>query len=240
MTQRMNLEGRKIRFQFLSVLSHELKTPLNTVEGYLRMMQEKKAGEYIADYLEMIDRSLFRIQSMRNLIMDMLDLTRLESGKKNRVVEPVVLGEIARLSIDAFQAMSIQKSVEIYLNCPQKVSVKADKKEMEIVFNNLISNAIKYNKDGGRVDVNIGMEQNLVVIRISDTGIGMKPEDMTNLFEDFVRIKTEETRDISGSGLGLSIVKKILDVYGATIHVQSKPKEGSTFSIFFPVETKYL
>jgi len=240
MTQRMNLEGRKIRFQFLSVLSHELKTPLNTVEGYLRMMQEKKAGEYIADYLEMIDRSLFRIQSMRNLIMDMLDLTRLESGKKNRVVEPVVLGEIARLSIDAFQAMSIQKSVEIYLNCPQKVSVKADKKEMEIVFNNLISNAIKYNKNGGRVDVNIGMEQNLVVIRISDTGIGMKPEDMTNLFEDFVRIKTEETRDISGSGLGLSIVKKILDVYGATIHVQSKPKEGSTFSIFFPVETKYL
>lgn len=240
MTQRMNLEGRKIRFQFLSVLSHELKTPLNTVEGYLRMMQEKKAGEYIADYLEMIDRSLFRIQSMRNLIMDMLDLTRLESGKKNRVVEPVVLGEIARLSIDAFQAMSIQKSVEIYLNCPQKVSVKADKKEMEIVFNNLISNAIKYNKDGGRVDVNIGMEQNLVVIRISDTGIGMKPEDMTNLFEDFVRIKTEETRDISGSGLGLSIVKKILDVYGATIQVQSKPKEGSTFSIFFPVDSKYL
>ena len=237
MTQKMNLEGRLVRFQFLSVLSHELKAPLNTVEGYLRMMQEKKSGEYIADYMEMIDRSLFRIQGMRNLIMDMLDLTRLESGKKSRVIELVKISEIARLSMDAFQPMSIQKSVEIYLNCQQEVTIMADKKEIEIALNNLISNAIKYNKDGGRVDVSIGIENNHAIIKVSDTGIGMKPEDVNRLFEDFVRIRTDETRDISGSGLGLSIVKKILDVYGATIQVESQPGEGSSFSIIFP-ETK--
>ena len=239
MTRKMNLEGRQVRFQFLSVLSHELKAPLNTVEGYLRMMQEKKSGEFIADYLEMIDRSLFRIQGMRNLIMDMLDLTRLESGKKSRAIEPVKISEIARLSIDAFQPMSIQKSVEMYLNCQQEAIIMADKKEIEIALNNLISNAIKYNKDGGRVDVNIGIENNHAIIKVSDTGIGMRPEDVNRLFEDFVRIRTDETRDISGSGLGLSIVKKILDVYGATIQVESQPGEGSSFSIIFPEIKSY-
>lgn len=239
MTQKMNLEGRQVRFQFLSVLSHELKAPLNTVEGYLRMMQEKKSGEFIADYLEMIDRSLFRIQGMRNLIMDMLDLTRLESGKKSRAIEPVKISEIARLSMDAFQPMSIQKSVEMYLNCQQEAIIMADKKEIEIALNNLISNAIKYNKDGGRVDVNIGIENNHAIIKVSDTGIGMRPEDVNRLFEDFVRIRTDETRDISGSGLGLSIVKKILDVYGATIQVESQPGEGSSFSIIFPEIKSY-
>jgi len=239
MTRKMNLEGRQVRFQFLSVLSHELKAPLNTVEGYLRMMQEKKSGEFIADYLEMIDRSLFRIQGMRNLIMDMLDLTRLESGKKSRAIEPVKISEIARLSMDAFQPMSIQKSVEMYLNCQQEAIIMADKKEIEIALNNLISNAIKYNKDGGRVDVNIGIENNHAIIKVSDTGIGMRPEDVNRLFEDFVRIRTDETRDISGSGLGLSIVKKILDVYGATIQVESQPGEGSSFSIIFPEIKSY-
>ncbi|HSV87080.1 MAG TPA: ATP-binding protein [Bacteroidales bacterium] len=236
MTQKMNLEGRHARFQFLSVLSHELKAPINAIEGYLKMMQEKKAGEYISGYMEMIDRALMRLQSMRNLILDMLDLTRIESGKKSRFVEPILLCEIAQQCIDTFQPLSIQKGIEIYLNCVQEIMVNSDKKEMEIVFNNLISNAIKYNKEGGRVDVNLGVEQNNAVIKVTDTGIGMKPDDLGKLFEDFVRIKSEETRHISGSGLGLSIVKKILDFYGAIIQVDSTPGEGSSFVIYFPMK----
>jgi len=236
MTQKMNLQDRQAKFQFLSVLSHELKAPINTVEGYLKMMHEKKSGEYISSYMEMIDRSLLRLQGMRNLILDLLDLTRIETGKKSRLIEPVVLSEIAKQAIEVIQPLGIQKGIEIYLNCVQQVEVHSDRKEMEIVFNNLISNAIKYNKEGGRVDINIGIEQHNAVIKVSDTGIGMKPEDVEKLFEDFVRIKSKETMHISGSGLGLSIVKKILDSYGATIQVISAPGEGSSFIVHFPLQ----
>lgn len=236
MTQKLNVEGRQIRFQFLSVLSHELKSPLNAIEGYLKMMQEKKAGELINDYNEMIDRSLFRIQGMRNLILDMLDFTRIESGKKSRNIEPIMLCEVAQQCIDSFQPLSIQKGIDIYLNCGTKVPLKADRREIEIVLNNLISNAIKYNKEGGRVDMSLGIEGNNAIVRVDDTGIGMKPEDVEKLFEDFVRIKTEETKNISGSGLGLSIVRKILDMYDARISVESNPGQGSSFTIYFPME----
>lgn len=236
MTSKLNIEGRQVRFQFLSVLSHELKSPLNAIEGYLRMMQEKKAGEQLQDYMEMIDRAMFRIQGMRNLIMDMLDFTRIESGKKSRNLEQLRLCEIVQQSIDSFQPLSIQKDVDVYMNCSREINILADRHEMEIVFNNLISNAIKYNIKGGRVDVNLTQEDKKIVVSVEDTGIGMKKEDTGKLFEDFVRIKSEQTKNISGSGLGLSIVKKILDMYQADIVVESAPGKGSSFIVSFREE----
>ncbi len=233
MTKKLNTEGRQVRFQFLSVLSHELKSPLNAIEGYLKMMQEKKYGEQITEYMEMIDRSLHRLQGMRNLIMDMLDFTRIESGKKKRKIEPVSLCEIIQYSIEAFQPLAIQKDVDVYLNCNEKITLDADRQELEIVCNNLISNAVKYNKVGGRVDIDLKKDNGRGIMAVSDTGIGMEPEDTKRLFEDFVRIKSKETKDISGSGLGLSIVKKVLDLYGASVSVDSQPGEGSCFTVVF-------
>jgi two-component system, sensor histidine kinase and response regulator len=233
MTTQLRTEGKQIRFQFLSVLSHELKSPLNAVEGYLGMMQEKKAGENIQDYMEMIDRAMFRIQGMRNLILDMLDFTRIESGKKARTIEPLLLCEVAQQCIDSFQPLSIQKDVDVYLNCSKKIEMEADRQELEIVLNNLISNAIKYNVKGGRVDVNLHRDEKSVTMEVEDTGIGMKQEDMDKLFGDFVRIRSEQTKNISGSGLGLSIVKKILELYQADIQVESNPGKGSSFKVTF-------
>jgi two-component system, sensor histidine kinase and response regulator len=236
MTTKLKTEGKQIRFQFLSVLSHELKSPINAVEGYLRLMQEKKNGELIHDYMEMIDRALFRIQGMRNLILDMLDFTKIESGKKNRSIEPLNLSELTQQCIDAFQPLSIHKDVDIYLSCSEKILLHADKQEIEIVLNNLLSNAIKYNKQGGRVDVMLRKDEQQVIIVVEDTGIGMKAEDINRLFKDFVRIKSDKTKNISGSGLGLSIVKKILDMYGAKISVSSMPDKGSSFTLCFNEE----
>ncbi len=234
MTEKLNVEGRQVRFQFLSVLSHELKAPLNAVEGYLEMMQEKKFGDSLGKYDEIVDRSLFRIQGMRNLILDMLDFTRIESGKKSRKIEPLHLCEIVQHCIDSFQPLSIQKDVDVYLNCSEKTPLKADRQEMEIVVNNLVSNAIKYNKQGGRVDINLRKDNGHIQLSVEDTGIGMKKEDIDKLFEDFVRIRSEDTKNISGSGLGLSIVKRLLNLYDATIHVESQPGKGSSFAITFP------
>lgn len=231
MTEKMNVEGKQIRFQFLSLLSHELKSPINAVEGYLKMMKDKSNGDHIDNYMEMIDRSLFRIQGMRSLIFDLLDFTRIESGKKKRNIKKTNLKEVAQQCVDILQPLSIQRDVDVYLNCPDDVELNADRQEIEIIFNNLISNAIKYNKKGGRVDISIKKENGSIIISVVDTGIGMNPEDKEKLFKDFVRIKTDKTKNISGSGLGLSIVKKIANLYGAKIEVDSKPGEGSVFTV---------
>ncbi|MFP4288073.1 MAG: sensor histidine kinase [Bacteroidales bacterium] len=234
MTQKLQAEGKHIRFQFLSVLSHELKSPINAVEGYLKLMESKRNGDNINDYKDMIQRSLARIHDMRNLILDLLDFTRIESGKKQRNIKPIVLCEIATQAIDLIQPLCIQKDIDIHLNCNRQVYIKADKQEIEIILNNLLSNAVKYNKNGGRIDVNIMQENDQVILSVVDTGIGMHEEDIERLFEDFVRIKSEQTKNISGTGLGLSIVKKIVDLYDAKIIVESIPGEGSTFTIKFP------
>ncbi|MDP4266344.1 MAG: hybrid sensor histidine kinase/response regulator [Bacteroidota bacterium] len=232
MTKKMSYEGKQIRFQFLSVLSHELKAPLNAIEGYLRLMQQGTAGDKIENYQEMIERSLVRVDGMRSLILDMLDLTKIESGKKGRELKIVNLYDIARTSVDTLLPFSIQKDVDVYLNSPKIIEIKADPQEMEIIFNNLLSNAIKYNKKGGRVDFKIQYEENQVVINVQDTGIGMTQAEQSRLFNDFVRIKNEQTKGISGTGLGLSIVKKLVDLYNGKIEVKAMPGQGSSFTIF--------
>lgn len=234
MTRKMNKEGRQIRFQFLSVLSHEMKTPLNAIEGYLRMMQDRQAGNDLQDYEKIIERSLLRVKGMRNLIMDLLDLTKIESGKKKRAVVPVNLTEIAKLSIDTMGPVSIQKDVKIYLRSPERVMFEADKEEIEIIFNNLLSNAIKYNIEGGKVDFIIEEMGGKIMVIIKDTGIGMGEDEIPRLFDEFVRIKNEQTKNITGSGLGLSIVKKLIRLYNGEIKVESKPGEGSTFTLELP------
>ncbi len=234
MTQKLNKEGKHIRFQFLSILSHELKAPLNGIEGYLKIIRERQMGNDVGAYTEMIDRSLERIKGMRFLILDLLDLTRIDAPKPNKDYQDVKLNEIARNSIDTLRPYAIQRDVNVYLNANEVVFYHSDPNEMQIIFNNLISNAVKYNKDGGRVDCNIKSDKENVYIYIADTGIGISEENMNTIFNDFVRVKSPETRNISGSGLGLSIVKKLVDVYKGSIDVKSKPGEGSIFSITLP------
>jgi len=236
MTKQLNTAGKQIRFQFLSVLSHELKSPINAIEGYLNIMEERQVGNNLDDYEMMIQRSLERIRGMRQLIMDMLDLTRLESGKKSRDVKKIDLVELLRLSKDTMSPMAIQKNVKIIFNTElNEMFFIADQQEIEIIFNNLISNAVKYNKDNGEVNCTLTEEENSVIISVSDTGIGMSEEDLSKLFHDFVRIKNEKTKSISGSGLGLSIMKKIVEeVYNGTVSVKSSVDVGSIFTVILP------
>jgi len=233
-TRKLTQEGKQIRYQFLSVLSHELKAPLNALEGYLRMMQNKEAGDSIDDYANHIDRSLQRIQGMRNLIMDLLDFTKIRLEKKEGRIIKVNLAEVASGAIFAVRPYAIQREVSINLDIKSETIIMADPADMEIIFNNLISNAVKYNKVGGRVDITIDTTGSEAVIIVADTGIGIKKSDTENLFTEFVRIKNEKTKDISGSGLGLSIVRKVVELYFGTIQVDSTPDIGTVFTVRIP------
>jgi two-component system, sensor histidine kinase and response regulator len=233
-THKLKQEGKRIRYQFLSVLSHELKAPLNAIEGYLRMMQEKQAGDRIEDYTEPIDRSLQRIQGMRNLIMDLLDFTKIRLERKEEKIQEVDLAEIASGAIVTVQPYAIQMDVNIKLDVRSEVIIMADPSDIEIVFNNLVSNAVKYNKVGGNAEIIIDSSDSEAIIVFSDTGIGINKTDTENLFTEFVRIRNEKTRNISGSGLGLSIVKKVIELYNGSIKVESTPEVGSVFTIRLP------
>jgi signal transduction histidine kinase len=237
MTRKLHREGKQVRFEFLTMLSHELKAPLNAIEGYLRMMQEKQLGESLDDYQEIIDRSLSRIQSMRNLIMDLLDLTRVESGKRERDLQDIDLTLVARLVVETMMPMAIQRDVSITLESDEPVVIKADADDMEILLNNLISNAIKYNVEGGWVKCQFSKTPTYATCTVSDSGVGISADDIPKLFHEFTRIKNPLNRNVSGSGLGLSIVKKIADQYGAEVKVESALGKGSTFTLQFPLAT---
>jgi signal transduction histidine kinase len=231
MTQTLNNTGKQIRFQFLSVLSHELKAPLNAIDGYLKMIKERQFGNSVDAYEEMLDRSMERIKGMRQLILDLLDLTKIETGKATQKLEMVNIRKVVQMSVDTIRPYAIQKDVDLYINSRENIEMRSDAGEIEIIMNNLISNAVKYNKTGGRVDIFLEKKDGILRITVSDTGIGLKNEDKEKIFDDFVRIKSSQTREVTGSGLGLSIVKKIVDMYHGTIDVQSEPDKGTTFII---------
>ncbi|MCK9424370.1 MAG: hybrid sensor histidine kinase/response regulator [Bacteroidales bacterium] len=236
MTNKLQDTGKQIRFTFLSVLSHELKAPLNAIEGYLKMIKERQMGPNVEDYDVMIDRSFERIKGMRNLILDLLDLTRVESGKAKRDIVDVDMVQIAHTAMDTMRPYAIQRDVKLQLTEVGPLIIHADPEEMEIIFNNLISNAIKYNKEGGNVECSIQRNEGCMEVKVTDTGIGMSQADIEKIFDDFVRIKNDKTKNISGSGLGLPIVKKLIDNYSGKIEVNSIPDKGSTFKVLIPID----
>jgi len=224
-------EKRQLRFEFISVLAHELKAPLGAIEGYLNLLKNRSAGDDPAVYDRMIERALIRAEGMRKMIMDLLDLTRIESGKKKRELTELSVREVAQNSIETFRPDAMKRNITINLRADDPVMMMADRGEIEIILNNLISNAGKYNRDGGSVDVALTRTDETVTITVADTGIGMTREEAARLFGDFVRIKNARTRNILGSGLGLSIVRKLANMYGGDAAVTSEPDKGSTFTV---------
>lgn len=231
-------ERRQVRFQFISVLAHELKTPLAAVEGYLDIIRNRSAGDDTSVYDKMIERCSIRLEGMRKMILDLLDMTRIESGQKKRELVDVDLTVIAQKSMESIATQALARNINIALHTEKPVHLLADQNEIEIIFNNLISNAVKYNRDNGRVDITITeLPDDQIKISVADTGIGITKEDIGHLFNDFVRIKNSSTRNILGSGLGLSIVKKIAYFYDGTVSVDSEWGKGSTFTVILTRKT---
>jgi two-component system, sensor histidine kinase and response regulator len=223
-------EKQQVRFEFIRVLGHELKSPLNAVGGYLDLMKRRQLGDDLASYDDMIARSLARVDGMHKLIRDLLDLTQIESGRKNRSLVEVDMAAAAKATVETVQAEADARKIAVRIH-GDHVSMTADAREIDMLLNNLISNAVKYNRDGGSVDVTIERRGPQVAIAVADTGIGMTPDEIGRIFDEFIRIKSEKTNHILGSGLGLSLVKKLVQLYDGSVSVESRPDAGSTFTI---------
>jgi signal transduction histidine kinase len=232
-TTGMKEEGKKIRYQFLSVLSHELKSPLNALEGYLELIKKRELGESVTDYEQVLDRSLLRVEGMRTLILDLLDFTKIRLDRKVEKMERIDMSERAKMALSTINLLAIQRNIGITFQ-GEEIFYMADPSDMDILFNNLLSNAVKYNREGGSVSLTVQRIPDGVEILVEDTGIGMSEEEVSQLFKEFVRIKNNRTQGISGSGLGLSIVAKITSLYGGHVHVESVPDQGSVFKVTLP------
>jgi signal transduction histidine kinase len=229
--KKLAAEQRRTRFEIIRVLVHELKAPLSVVEGYLAsildgVVTDEKTLHHV------VTRSIARIQGMRQLILDLLDVTRLEAGMKARVFAPMRLAEVARECMDALRPQAEAKNVamELVVGEPD-LEFNAVRAEVEIALNNLLTNAIKYNREGGSVHVSLSRHEDMFEISVRDTGFGLSREDAAKLFNDFVRIKNAKTRGIEGSGLGLATVKRIAGLYHGDAAVSSVLDQGSTFTV---------
>jgi len=233
-THKLKVEGKKVRFQFLSVLSHEMKAPLNAIEGYLKMMQERQLGESLDDYASAIERSLQRIDSMRHLIMDLLDFTKVSFERHMEKMQNVNLKELVSMAVVTVSPYAIHKDIHFVTDIRGCETIWADPNDFEIIMNNLVSNAVKYNNTGGTVTITVDCNGNEFTLSVADTGIGINTAEKEMLFEEFSRIKNDKTRNISGSGLGLSIVRKVVELYHGVINVESIPDRGSVFTVTIP------
>ncbi|HBO43104.1 MAG TPA: hypothetical protein DD670_04055 [Planctomycetaceae bacterium] len=224
-------EKRRVRFDFIRVLGHELKSPLGAIENYLNLMKDRISGNELDAYEQMITRSLARAGGMRKLIADLLDMTRIEAGEKKREFTTVDVKEAAERAVEGVKRPAEERGIAISLEHTGPTTLVSDRGEIDIVLNNLLSNAVKYNRDEGAVTIALRGDDESITITVRDTGIGLTEEEAAKLFQDFSRIKNAKTRDIPGSGLGLSIVKKIAELYQGGVSVESRPDVGSTFTI---------
>ena len=232
--RRLADEKKQVRFQFVSVLAHEMKSPISAIEGYLQMIQERSVGDRLENYDQMVHRCLIRIEGMRKMISDLLDLTSIESGQRQRSLVAIDLAEVAGQAVENVKAEAEKRGISIQSNVTAGAAMTGDRTEIDMIFNNLISNAVKYNRDHGRVGIDVEMSGDEIRIQVEDTEIGMTPEETQRLFNDFARIKNEKTRHILGSGLGLSTLKKLVTLYKGDVTVKSKPDVGSVFQVTIP------
>ena len=179
----------------------------------------------------MVERCLSRTEGMRKLIVDLLDLTRIESGRKKRELDEVDVTVVARAAVETAKPAADARGIAIELHAADALTMTADAGELEIILNNLVSNAVKYNRDRGRVDVTVEDAGEEVRIPVADTADGMGEEDVAGLFGEFVRIRNDRTKNVTGSGLGLSIVRRLASLYGGRTTVTSQPGIGSTFVV---------
>ena len=167
---------------------------------------------------------------------ELLDLAKIESGLISLEREPVNILTIIRDQVAFHQPRAESQAIRLEIDAPEVLPlVVANRRNMEAVLSNLITNAIKYSPDGGRVTVSAAVEADFLSIRIQDTGIGINSEDLKLVFNQFYRVKNEKTRYINGTGLGLAIVKRIVESHEGRIKVESRPGEGSTFTVFLPL-----
>ena len=235
-----NLElerAMRLKDDFLANMSHELRTPLTGILGITEIMLTQIGGPLTPQqqkYLGLVDTSGRHLLS---LINDILDLSKIEAGKTELEPESLAVGDICQASLAFVKELASKKSVALEFSCePKQLQMMADARRLKQILVNLLSNAVKFTPSGGRVSLRaVGQVQDeWVRFAVTDTGIGMSPQDLTRLFTPFTQVDSGLARSHEGTGLGLALVKKLAELHGGSVAVESELGKGSTFTVSIP------
>jgi two-component system phosphate regulon sensor histidine kinase PhoR len=224
----------RIKSEFVAIVSHDLRTPLTTIRGYVSLLP--RVGPLNDQQQEFVSRVERSMSNIVDLIADLLDIGRIEAGL-DWEMEPLELHTLVIDAAEQLRPSAAAKHQALTVNVPPVAQTMGHARRLEQVATNLIGNAIKYTPENGRVDVTLREHGDFLVLQVHDTGIGISTEDQPHVFDKFYRVESEATEGIGGSGLGLSIVKAIVEKHLGRVWVDSILRQGSTFTVLLP---KYL
>jgi signal transduction histidine kinase len=231
-------ELERIRAEFVSVASHELKTPINVIIGYLELMQEGIYGDVSPKQKEILQTITKQAHALTRLVKRLLDISRFEAGGSKVDVREVELQRFLTTLESSFSVLAAQRDIAFSVNhgegLPQKVYWDED--TINEVLGNLLSNAFKFTPRGGKVALSVGARENKVIISLADTGAGISPEQLPHIFDKFFQADNQAQAATKGTGLGLAIAKEIVEAHGGQITVESRVGHGTTFVVTLPAE----
>lgn len=223
--------------EFVQTVSHDLKNPLSVIMGYADLLSEEEAIQQMPDILSYITSIRRRSDEMYGLISTLLDLAKIEAGM-GLSTAPVQLDKFLDDQVESIRPLVESKHLTfVYTALPPNVTLMADAIRLGQVFQNLLTNAIKYTPEGRRVELSHTIQTARILLQVKDTGLGIPEQDLPNIFEKFYRVNRPEHNTSKGTGLGLSIAKAIIEQHHGNIWVESELGTGSTFSIELPLGT---
>jgi two-component system phosphate regulon sensor histidine kinase PhoR len=228
----------RLKSEFVAKVSHELRSPLSTIHEQLAHVLSDMAGEISPDDQHILTRAQEKTRGMISLIGDLLDLSRIEAGAVCQEPKPVTLQELLKSIVEFMQPRAQNKGQSLTLELPDEPlpPLTADPLALESIFGNLISNALTYTQDGGTIRVKAELTGLYLRVSVKDNGFGIEARYLDKIFERFYRVKNEKTRYITGTGLGLPIVRELVNSLNGTIAVESTPGQGSTFTVSLPIK----
>jgi two-component system phosphate regulon sensor histidine kinase PhoR len=222
-----------IRQEFFTNASHELKTPITSIRGYIELLENGMATDENMK-LEFMGRIKKEAQNMTELINDILMISRLETKEVEVIRTDVRICSLINELIASLKPLAAENNITIEMSC-KPIVISANHGQMRELFNNLLTNAIKYNKPNGQVKVYVTTEGNDAIFIVEDSGVGIPEESRQRVFERFYRVDRGRSKKLGGTGLGLSIVKHIVNYYNGTIELDSKEGRGSKFTVRIPM-----
>jgi len=228
-------EKKLVEENFITMVTHQLRSPLIAILQYFEVILGGMVGVIQAEQKEMISKAKERLESLLELINDWLDIARMTSGSIVEKRQPMSLQEILKKLVEFIQPAAEENKITIHLQPPVgQDSVMGDPESLEQAFTNLITNAVKYNRPRGSITVSVREEESDVMVTIADTGVGIPKENLPFIFDQFYRVQRTENQKTKGSGLGLTITKKIVDAHEGSIDVSSENGKGSLFTVRLP------
>ena len=230
-TKMVRLE--QLRSDFVANVTHELKTPLTSIRGFVELLRGPSRDQQTRHYFyDVID---IEAERLNNLIDDLLALSEIENKRDDAELRWCPVEEELKQTVDRCAPLSEKEKIEISLHAEPGLSLYATPGRLQQMFENILVNAIKYNKPHGRVEITAAEEDSAVVIRVRDTGVGIAKEDIPRIFERFYRVDKSRSREVGGTGLGLSIVKHLVNLYDGEVTVNSVREEGTEVVLRFPI-----